>query len=91
MLRKNHVKTHATPDSTGLADSRMTASTTPPTTPTTIEQIVTRIVPLSRPSITGRWFMALATNDHSKAWLATSRCSSIRLRTAMTAIATHRP
>ena len=91
MLRKNQVNTQATPDRIGLADSRITATITPSTTPKTMAHTVTRIVPLSRPSMTGLWFIALKTKCQSKALLVRTRCSSIAASTAMTAMATHRP
>nr|WP_246486541.1 hypothetical protein [Kribbella qitaiheensis] len=52
-LRKNQVNSQATPDSTGLGDSRITANSTPPLTPTTIASAVTSRVPFRKPLMTG--------------------------------------
>ena len=90
MARKNHVYSQETPRSTGLSESRITASTTPSATPRTIDATVTRMVPFQKPSSTGLWFIACSTKGQLKASLLTSRLASIRARTAITAIATQR-
>ena len=59
--------------STGLSDSRMTASTTPSATPKIIAKIVTRMVPFQKPSITGVWIIASKTNGQLNAGLLISR------------------
>ena len=83
MARKNQVYSQETPRSTGLSDSRITASTTPSATPKIIDRTVTRMVPFQNPSITGDWFMASKTKGQSNAGLLTSRLRNIAASTAM--------
>ena len=78
------------PASTGLGDSRITASNTPPKIPMAIESTV-RISVLRRPRSTGSENRYWPTTSHSKFGFVRNECTSIATSTAMTATATQRP
>ena len=91
--------TQLTPDRMGLADSRITASSTPPTMPITIPIAVSSSV-LTTPSRI--WLLNTycpTTPQPNRVCLTSPRCTrakinvltSIAMTTAMTATATHRP
>src|SRR5882757_8294747 len=85
--RKNHTYDHADPDTTGLGDSRMTASTVPSTTPITMASAVSSSVATS-PCITVPVVKYFLTRPQRQAGLENSVCTSIA---ASTATETHRP
>ncbi|WP_452176591.1 hypothetical protein [Kitasatospora saccharophila] len=78
------------PESTGFFDSRMTASSTPPTTPISMDSAVSSRVTQMPCTTVGSRSVA-PTKSQSSAGLVSRTCSSIAPSTATTATETQRP